>query len=519
MSKKIFYLASALSFFWIQNAFASEENALFQGLDNQIALGYSYNSLYAYNPDYAGPNVTTTASNLNLHLEQLFNSNVWLAIDGSFTFKANQNAPGGAGFSDNTQEFGFPASLSAKGGYSFNWGGNSTQGFQVIPYLTIGRMLNYNGMSVSQNTFTQSYLNMYGGGARLEYAFARDASIYLDQSIGYLQDPNANTSDVYDQSAMSYTTLLGIKYNVTPYFQVGLQGMYNQTNLIDTSVGYNAITYSYQNTAQTSFGGMLSFAYLYNNDQLMSSLSNMGSGSNRSQALNSLLAAFDNSYSLGMGWVNSTNSYKGGSAPSIGTSSNYIDFNVAHLFENNVWANIDAQLINNISQTNIPAGRVNASVPTYIGFPGSVTIDAGYGFQAFDSGFQVIPYANLGVIMNMNSYNIRSNSSIMNAISQDMYLQYGLGGRAEYAINDFWQIYADQLLAEMNDQSSLGINAWRSTSSLGVKINPVAQLQLGLKGFYDIITPNGDAYNTSTNSYMPAQQNSMGVQFDIGLRY
>ena len=251
MSKKIFYLASALSLLGIQNSFASEENALFQGLDNQIALGYSYNSLYAYNPDYAGPNVTTTASNLNLHLEQLFNSNVWLAIDGSFTFKANQNAPGGAGFSDNTQEFGFPASLSAKGGYSFNWGGNSTQGFQVIPYLTIGRMLNYNGMSVSQNTFTQSYLNMYGGGARLEYAFARDASIYLDQSIGYLQDPNANTSDVYDQSAMSYTTLLGIKYNVTPYFQVGLQGMYNQTNLIDTSVGYNAITYSYQNTAFT----------------------------------------------------------------------------------------------------------------------------------------------------------------------------------------------------------------------------------------------------------------------------
>ena len=173
---------------------------------------------------------------------------------------------------------------------------------------------------------------MYGGGARLEYAFARDASIYLDQSIGYLQDPNANNSDVYNQSAMSYT-IIGIKINVTPYFQVGLQGMYNQTNLIDTSVGYNAITYSYQNTAQTSFGGMLSFAYLYNNDQLMSSLSNIGSGSSHSEAPNSLLAAFDNSYSLGMGWVNSTNSYKGGSAPSIGTSSNYIDFNVAHLFE------------------------------------------------------------------------------------------------------------------------------------------------------------------------------------------
>ena len=516
MKKNLLYLAIALSWLGIQTAHAAE-NELFQGLDNQIGLGYSYNTLHAYNPNYNGSNVDTTSSNLNLHLEQLFDSNVWLAVDGSFAFKANQNSPGNVGFSDNTQEFGFPASISAKGGYSFNWI-KDNQGIQVVPYLTIGRMLNYNGMSIAQNTFTQSYLNLYGGGARVEYAFAKDASIYFDQSIGYLQDPNSTSQGEYNQSAMSYTSLLGIKYNVTPYFQIGVQGMFNQTNLIDDSVGYNPITYSYQNTAQSSFGGMLNFAYLYNNDQLMSNLT-AGGSSNSSALPNSLLAAFDNSYSVGMGWVNSTNNYKGGSAPSIDSSMNYLNFNVAHLFDNNVWANINAQLVNNISQTNIPAGRVNSSVPTYIGFPGNVTFDVGYGFQAFDSGFQIIPYANAGVIMNMNSYNVRNNSSIMNAISQDMYLQYGFGGRAEYAINNFWQIYADQLIAGMDDRSSLGINAWRSTSSLGVKINPVSKLQLGLKGFYDRITPSGDAFNNGTNSYVPAQQNSLGMQLDIGLRY
>jgi hypothetical protein len=514
MKKKFIYLAIICT--GIQTAHAAE-NELFQGLDNQIGLGYSYNTLHAYNPNYNGSNVDTTSSNLNLHLEQLFDSNVWLAVDGSFAFKANQNSPGNVGFSDNTQEFGFPASISAKGGYSFNWI-KDNQGIQVVPYLTIGRMLNYNGMSIAQNTFTQSYLNLYGGGARVEYAFAKDASIYFDQSIGYLQDPNSASAGEYNQSSMSYTSLLGIKYNVTPSFQIGLQGMFNQTNLIDTSLGYNPITYSYQNTAQSSFGGMLNFAYLYNNDQLMSNLT-AGGSSNSSALPNSLLAAFDNSYSVGMGWVNSTNNYKGGSAPSIDSSMNYLNFNVAHLFDNNVWANINAQLVNNISQTNIPAGRVNSSVPTYIGFPGNVTFDVGYGFQAFDSGFQIIPYANAGVIMNMNSYNVRNNSSIMNAISQDMYLQYGFGGRAEYAINNFWQIYADQLIAGMDDRSSLGINAWRSTSSLGVKINPVSKLQLGLKGFYDRITPSGDAFNNGTNSYVPAQQNSLGMQLDIGLRY
>lgn len=515
MKKNLLYLTIALSWLGIQTAQASE-NGLFQGLDNQIGLGYSYNTLHAYNPNYSGSNVDTSSSNLNLHLEQLFDSNVWLAVDGSFAFKANQNSPGNVGFSDNTQEFGFPASISAKGGYSFNWI-KDNQGIQVVPYLTIGRMLNYNGMSIAQNTFTQSYLNLYGGGARVEYAFAKDASIYFDQSIGYLQDPNSANAGEYNQSSMSYTSLLGIKYNVTPYFQIGLQGMFNQTNLIDTSVGYNPITYSYQNTAQSSFGGMLNFAYLYNNDQLMSNLTSGGSSSSSSTIPNSLLAAFDNSYSVGMGWVNSTNSYKGGSAPNIGSSMNYLNFNVGHLFENNVWANINAQLVNNISQTNIPAGRINSSVPTYIGFPGNVTFDVGYGFQA--ENFQIIPYADAGLIMNMNSYNVRTNTNIMNAISQDMYLQYGFGGRAEYAINNFWQIYADQLIAGMDDRSSLGINAWRSTSSLGVKINPVSKLQLGLKGFYDRITPSGDAYSASSNGYVPAQQSSLGMQLDIGLRY
>jgi hypothetical protein len=249
----------------------------------------------------------------------------------------------------------------------------------------------------------------------------------------------------------------------------------------------------------------------------MSNLTSGGSSSSSSTIPNSLLAAFDNSYSVGMGWVNSTNSYKGGSAPNIGSSMNYLNFNVGHLFENNVWANINAQLVNNISQTNIPAGRINSSVPTYIGFPGNVTFDVGYGFQA--ENFQIIPYADAGLIMNMNSYNVRTNTNIMNAISQDMYLQYGFGGRAEYAINNFWQIYADQLIAGMDDRSSLGINAWRSTSSLGVKINPVSKLQLGLKGFYDRITPSGDAYSASSNGYVPAQQSSLGMQLDIGLRY
>jgi hypothetical protein len=175
--------------------------------------------------------------------------------------------------------------------------------------------------------------------------------------------------------------------------------------------------------------------------------------------------------------------------------------------------------MNNISQTNIQSGIVNATVPTYIGFPGNITGNVGYGFQAFDSGFQVIPFANLGMIMNMNSYNIRSNSSIMGAISQDRYMQYGLGARLEYAIDNFWQIYGSELFAGMNDQSPLGINAMRSTTALGVKINPGSVLQFGLSGYYDLISPQGNSYSTITNSPVAAKQSTVGGQFDIGIRY
>ncbi len=495
------------------------ENLLFQNLDNQIALGYSYNSIQAYNPNYSGPNVTTTSNNLNLHVEQLFNNNVWFAVDGSFAFKASQNSPGGVGFSDNTQEFGFPASISGKAGYSFNWVGSS-QGIQIIPYATIGRMLNYNGLAVSQNQFVNSYLNQYGGGARIEYAFSPEASIYFDQSISYLQDPNSSTTGENNQSSMSYTSLLGIKYNVTRYFQLGLQGMFNQLNLINTgTIGYNPITYSYQNTNQTSFGGMINFAYLYNNDQLMSSLFSSSSNISGSHSTaNSTLAAFDNNYSIGYGFANSTNRYNGGSNPNIGSSIDYFNFNVSHLFENNVWASLNAQLMNSITQTNVPSGRVNATVPSYVGFPGNVTIDVGYGFQAANSGFQIIPYGNAGVIMNMNSYNIRSNDSIMSAISNDMYLQYGLGGRAEYIVIPQLQLYADQLFAAMQDRSPLNANAWRSTSALGLIYNPWDRLQLGVKGYYDYISPTGSTSN-GNGSYYALNQSTLGAEFSIGMRY
>jgi hypothetical protein len=292
--------------------------------------------------------------------------------------------------------------------------------------------------------------------------------------------------------------------------------MINQINLINADViNYDPISYQYGNTSQTTYGGMLLFSYLYDQDKLFNNINTTSANINKYPHLTT---NFDNSYSVGLGLVNSTASYDVGNKSDINSSLNYLNFNITHEFENNVWSQINAQLVNSISQSNTPTGRTSAITPTYIGFPGNVVTNDGYAFHGGDN-FTIIPYGNFGVIMNIASYNIKENSGLTSAISNDMYIQYGAGARVEYAINDFWQIYADQLFAGMKDRSPLDINAFRSTSSIGAIINPYSLLQFGAKGFYDSINPTNSTYNAQSNTYVPANQNSLGLQLDIGLRY
>lgn len=507
MKKSLIFTSILISF--TQLVHADTDNQLFQNLDNSVGVGYSFNSMHAYNLDNSISNTTTNSNNLALHLERLFDNNIWMAVDGSFAFKASQTGEN-TGFSKNTQNFGFPASISGKGGYSFNW---QNIGLQVIPYAQLGRELNYNGMAVFNDTFEKSYLNQFAFGGRIEYAFNPAASIYFDQSIGYLQDPNQGE---LNQSSNNFTSLFGIKYNATNYFQIAAQGMISQINLTNPNViSYDPNLYQYANTSQTTYGGMLLFSYLYNNDQLMNSTVNSLTPAKSHQYLTT---NFDNSYSIGLGLVNSSSYYSAGNNPPINSTLSYLNFNVTHEFDSAFWSQLNAQLVNSISQDNIPAGRVNSVTPTYIGFPGSVISNNGYAFHSGDH-LTVIPYGNAGIVMNIASYNLRENTGINSAISRDMFIQLGGGARVEYAIDNFWQIYADQLFAGMKDRSPLNVNTWRSTSSIGAVINPYSLLQVGVKGIYDTINPIGNTYNSQSNLYVPANQNSLGMQFDIGLRY
>lgn len=499
MNKKI--LTTIVIFVSAYN-FANADNQIFQNMDNQIGFGLSYSKNSAYNTSTSLTQISTNSNALNLNIEDLFDNNLWLNIDSAFALSASSN---NNGYSQLIQQFGFPASLFAKGGYSFNW---SNLGLQLIPYLSAGRMLNYNGQSLLENGFANSAYNAFGGGARIEYIFVPNASVYFDQNISYLQDPNEGN---YNQSAISYISSLGIRYNPLNYLQLSLIGSFNQTNATNSNLGFSDFNLSYQNTEQSMWSGMFMVSYLFDNN----------SGSDPIEAPNknpNAFINFDNNFSLGMGFVGSRNSYSNTSLPTIDTSLNYYSLDITHLFNDNIWINLGGQLINNISQTNATStGLASTVTPTYLGFPGNAFLNLGYAIPFASLGLQVIPYANFGMQSNINSYNVRNNDSLISAVSEDKAYQYGFGGRVEYNVNQNIQLYFDQLVSYLDDQSSANLNTINSNSKIGALFNVWDRLQLGIDGFYSTMLPT-DATSNNGIDYA-INQNSLGLELNVGFRY
>jgi hypothetical protein len=485
------------------NAYATN-NSQFQAFDNQFAVGLGFQSSQTYNPNTSLSGITTSSAQLGLRIEQLFANNLWFNAEGRFAVSARQSQDT-AGFDFLNQTLGFPASITGKVGYSFNF---PTLDFQVIPYLSLGRSLNYNGIAISTTGFSNSYLNLFGGGVRAEYLINRYLSVYADELAGYLQDPIASE---YNQSATTFNSRVGVRYNLNRYFQLSLEGMLTQSYWQNPNFNFDPVTLSQLNTAQTSYGGMLNFAYLFAN-------SGAPADATPTRYHQSRIANFENNYSFGLGFSQVSNNYLGSTNPAVKTNLSYYNFSITHLFLNQIWANINAQLINSINQTNQPTSLSAQFVPTYQGFPGNVEANAGYAFNWGTDQFALIPYLNGGLVMNLNNYTLRASSgSLISAIANSRYLEYGAGVRAEYSPLQLLAVYGDYRLANLNDQSALKSNAWQSTATLGLKINPVPSFQVGIKGFYDQINPYGNLPNRSQGYAL--QQNSLGTQVDFGINY
>ncbi len=501
MNKKLFVFLISI----ISTTFAFE-NDKFRRFDNKVSIGYSYSSSTLYNKANMNLQQTINNNSFNLNIEKLFNNGIWFDINGLFVFSSTISNINN--FANNIQSLGLPAALTLKTGYSFPL---LNQQLQLTPYLAIGKQLNYNGVSIIAAGFNNSFYYLFGGGGRIEYMINNGILLYFDQLIGYLNDRSKGNIDL---SALNLTSVIGAKFNLTDSFQLGLEGFYNQINILDSNTGYNPISYTYRNINQSTFGGLLSIAYAYDAKNLHPNILD-------GNFVGEKFLDFDNMYLLGLGFTTSS-SYNSNNPTQnkIGTTTNYVDLNVTHLWDYGLWLFIDAQLINSITQANISPSKLNNYAPTFLTFPGNATVSLGYAFPLVNNYLQIIPYVNSGLIMNINTYTISQNSTLLYQLSRDMYIQYGGGVQLEYLVNDKIQIYFSQLLANMFDSSQLGLGTWRSTSTIGAKLNLYDSLILGFNTYYDQIMPSsGSSTNAINNIYYNLNQNTFGGMLSVGLKY
>lgn len=478
-----------------------DTNQMFQNMDNMLSIGYGYTHNTAYNSHNLAAAEKTQFNSINLHLEELFSKNFWLAIDGGFTFKANSN-------SDyvtigQIQYLGIPANLTGKAGYSIN---SNRFGIAITPYLSSGIILNYNLVTIPNNGFSSSYYTLYGGGARIEYIPVSHLSIFFDQLIGYLYD---NASSNLKLNAIDYNSTIGIKYNITNHLQTNIQAGFNQITILPYTINSNNIGFQNNNNNQTSYTIMASVAYLFNktDDHALHNY------------FNQVLAKFDNTYSIGYGIAASKNAYSSGVLPTINGSNAFLNVEFMHLFDNNIWTRINGEIITHQSQSNTSSKGIAKLAPTYIGTPGSANINAGYAITSTKIDAQIIPYLNAGIIANINAYNAEESAKISYILAHDFLSQYGAGFRTEYAVNSRFQLYFDQLFAKLNDYSIMGLRAWRSTSTVGGKFNITKNFWLGLNSFYDSINPTSTIYNPAANINYAAKQTVIGGLLSIGVNY
>lgn len=496
---KLYRLSGFLLIGAFCNSYADDINLRqFQNFDDQISLSYGYSSSKLTNANNSYITQSSYNQTLGLDVEKLYDNHVWFNVNGSFDIKttqSNNNQP----FIGSVQNLGFPASLTGKVGYSFP----IVNRLQIVPYATTGLMLNYNGVNIPEVGFNNSYYYLMGGGAFVEFIAIEDKlSFYFDQKIAYLADQSGIT---YNQDAMNYVSTLGLKYNAGDKVQLGLEGSYNQISLLNANAGFDPVTYSSRNNNQSTWGGLLSIGYLY--DKKNNTASNTGNIA----AIDDSFRDFDNVYSLGYGYSVSHNS-------NVKTNLNYLELDINHLFDNQVWLNLNGQLATNISQVNAIDTRYSNYAPTYLTYPGSATTSLGYAFVLIDDKLQLIPYANAGIVMNINAYTISENQSVSEQLAKDMYFQYGAGGRLEYTLNQDFQVYYDQLFAGLSDRSGLGLGLFKSNSVIGINYHVYEPLQVGFALNYENLSSTG-----TPSSQVPQpvllNQSTFGGLISLGLRY
>lgn len=240
-------------------------------------------------------------------------------------------------------------------------------------------------------------------------------------------------------------------------------------------------------------------------------------GASSAIAANNLFQEFDNQFSIGYG-INQTN-LSNGAGPNARGINQYLNLEVERLFDNGIWGDIDATMVVNAQQNggNYGVSNTTTQVPNL----GGVNAKVGYALTMAAQSLQVIPYITVGRNTNLANSVIVSNN--LSNITNDYFITAGLGGRIEYRVQQWLELYADQAIVYNWDQSNpvssiAAQNNMLYTTTLGAKFNIYKNLQLGTNAFYtnqqNLATapsgPNGKAYSVT---------DGFGGLVTIGLTY
>lgn len=249
------------------------------------------------------------------------------------------------------------------------------------------------------------------------------------------------------------------------------------------------------------------------------------SGASSFAMANNLLQQFDNQYNLGYGM--SATGMQNGAGSHSQANSQFINLEVERLFDAGVWMDVNANMVTS-SNNDQPAGSTGAGSknPLNQNFNlGGMNAKVGYGFSLAHQHLMITPYGLVGRNTNVAASTILANGQ-QNMANNDFFYTAGVGGRIEYRVTSWFDIYGDQNAAYNWDQSQPNMfyqpqNMTTYTSTLGAKFNIVKNLQLGANAFYTNYQYMAAAptVGTGTTSSVYQPQSTVGGMITVGLTY
>ena len=246
----------------------------FQAFQNQYNIGYQFSQMTLINGDqHTAP---VNQQSINLEVEHLFDMGIWadanlnMVTYYSQPYLGSGNLNGGPGDCADSQACAlgqnpFMYSFTMRGGYAFSL---LDDNLQLTPYAMFGRNANWAASTVVANGYQPASSNDFfltgGLGVRAAYRFGKTVMLYADQLYSYNWDQSGAIKTIqveqygksYAATNYQFTTTLGVRYNITPDFQVGLSGFWNNYQHQSNIAG---VVYIPQNT----FGQMLSVGLTY----------------------------------------------------------------------------------------------------------------------------------------------------------------------------------------------------------------------------------------------------------------